>query len=457
MTPDAKIQIFAIKRGMINFRLNVNYYLPKYQNSIEKLRNANYGRLHKISDFADVVCGPFGSAIKNGDYLPKGIPLLRITNISPDGVLDYGDLKFISEKLSEKLHNYQVSCGDIVISQRGSLGLCAIVDDRYGTFNISANLIAIKNIKGHSSEFIRNFLNSSICKDFLAKAQSGQIQSKINTSDISEITVPFGLDEARLDQFISRGYEKYILKRKQAEELLCGMDKFVLNKLSIRIPRNKNLLCWPISINTLEEANSFNPEYFNPERLAVIKAIRNSSIPYYALKEKVSFSRDLIEAKSINCTFLGLASVQSNTGERVDSNEEASGGAFKYSVGDVLYCRLRPYLNKVFLPEDDGICSTEFHVMHPLDDSILSEYLAVIMRSKLVLLQAKHMMTGNTHPRISNDDVKDLVIPIPDIKKQRQIAQEYQKRIQKARQMRKDAEKEWQSARDQFEKELLGE
>ena len=87
-----------------------------------------------------------------------------------------------------------------------------------------------------------------------------------------------------------------------------------------------------------------------------------------------------------------------------------SGSAFKYEASNVLYCRLRPYLNKVYLAEEDGICSTEFHVMQPLDDSILPEYLAVIMRSKLVLLQTKHMMTGNTHPRISNDDVKELIM-----------------------------------------------
>lgn len=457
MTPDAKSQIFAIKRGMINSRLNVNYYQPKYQSNIEKLKNANNGRLHKISDFANVVCGPFGSAIKNGDYLPSGIPLLRITNISNDGVLNYRDLKFISKKLSEKLHNTQVSSGDIVISQRGSLGLCAIVDDRYKTLNISANLIAIKNIKGHSSEFIKNYINTNICKDFLDKAQSGQIQSKINTSDISEILVPFGLDEYKLNRIISEKYEKYILKKRQADELLAGMDEFVLNKLSIQISPVRNLLCWPISIDTLESANSFNPEYFHPERLSIINAIRNSDLPFFALKRKVVFKRDLVDKKNVATTFLGLASVQSNIGERIDSDEEAFGGAFKYTVGDVLYCRLRPYLNKVFLAEEDGICSTEFYVMHPLDDSILSEYLAVIMRSKLILLQTKHMMTGNTHPRISNDDVKDLVIPLPDIKAQRQIAEEYQKRTQKARQLRQEAEREWQNAREQFEKELLGE
>ena len=152
-----------------------------------------------------------------------------------------------------------------------------------------------------------------------------------------------------------------------------------------------------------------------------------------------------------------MASIQSNTGERVELEELVTGNAFKYNVRDVLYCRLRPYLNKVYLAETSGVCSTEFHVMKPQDDSILPEYLAIIMRSKLTLLQTKHMMTGNTHPRISDKDVKALVIPVPSKKVQQKIVDEYKICTSRARQLRQEAEKEWQDAREQFEKELLGE
>ncbi len=64
-------------------------------------------------------------------------------------------------------------------------------------------------------------------------------------------------------------------------------------------------------------------------------------------------------------------------------------------------------INKVIVAEASGICSTEFHVMRIIDENeIIPEYLVAIMRSSLILAQTKHMMTGNTHPRISNDDVQ---------------------------------------------------
>ena len=134
------------------------------------------------------------------------------------------------------------------------------------------------------------------------------------------------------------------------------------------------------------------------------------------------------------------------------------GQAFSYQENDVLYGRLRPYLNKVWLAEHSGICSMEFHVMRVKNNSeLLPQYLAEIMRSDLILSQTKHMMTGNTHPRISNEDVKNLCIPIPAIAVQRDIVKEVNSRRNNARRLRQEAEKEWVEAKTQFEKELLGE
>lgn len=165
-----------------------------------------------------------------------------------------------------------------------------------------------------------------------------------------------------------------------------------------------------------------------------------------------------MNSSDVNERYLGLSGVESQTGELTDFEEDASGQAFTYQSNDVLYGRLRPYLNKVYFAEQSGICSTEFHVMRVKNkNDLLPEYLAEVMRSDLILSQTKHMMTGNTHPRISNDDVKNLYIPIPDILLQQQIIKEIRNRRTEARNLKIEAEKEWQKAKKQFEKELLGE
>lgn len=443
-------------------RLNVNYYLPKYQNSIEKLRNANRGRLHKISDFADVVCGPFGSAIKNGDYLSEGIPLLRITNISPDGVLDYGDLKFISEKLSEKLHNNQVSCGDIVISQRGSLGLCAIVDDRYRTLNISANLIAIKNIKGHSPEFIRNFLNSSICKDFLAKAQSGQIQSKINTSDISEIPIPFGLDEVSLNLFISKEYEKYISKKQQADELLASVNEFIDEKLGCCKLSTSPQMCVGICFEHLNTAR-LDANFYRSRHSVSHK----SSFEMCNLGE-IAFINDnskKIASQDNMVPYVGLPDCSKSEIEQVvvKRYSDVSGRNIAFP-NDILFARIEPSIfNKKYvwagdlLGHDYAFLSTEFYTIRS-KNPLLQRFIYAMLFYQPVYQQFFGMTTGSTgRRRLDKNSLSQISIPVPGVDICVEIGNEFFARRKKAKTQKQEAEKEWQNAREQFEKELLGE
>ena len=78
--------------------------------------------------------------------------------------------------------------------------------------------------------------------------------------------------------------------------------------------------------------------------------------------------------------------------------------------------------------------------MRVIDPSaILPEYVAAILRSDLTLSQTRHMMTGNTHPRISNDDVRNLYIPVPDITVQKIIVEELRTRRLEARRLKNEA------------------
>jgi type I restriction enzyme S subunit len=223
---DGKI-IYAVTKGNIKNRLDANYYRPYYIRLQAELKRVFGKNLTTIGAISDVICGPFGSAIKNTDYCEYGVPLLRIINITKWGTLDYSDLKYISKDLAESLQSTQVSHGDLVISQRGTLGQCAIVDDTFEKYSISANLIAIKNIKGLSSEFVRNYIMSSIGITLLQRSQSGQVQSKITTDDIKNIPIPTNVDEGEINKAIRIILCEYQELKQQAEqELAAAREQF---------------------------------------------------------------------------------------------------------------------------------------------------------------------------------------------------------------------------------------
>src|SRR5215208_280951 len=62
--------------------------------------------------------------------------------------------------------------------------------------------------------------------------------------------------------------------------------------------------------------------------------------------------------------YIGMENVEAHTMRLLGTvpAKEMRSSADSFSAGDVLYGRLRPYLNKVYLPEFNGLCSTEFIV-----------------------------------------------------------------------------------------------
>jgi restriction endonuclease S subunit len=245
-------------------------------------------------------------------------------------------------------------------------------------------------------------------------------------------------------------------KLHEADELLSGMDNLLLERLDISPISIKSRTAVAVKLGTLKMDNTFSANYYHSERLAIIHALeKDTAISTRKLADIVDFCRNIVSANN-GKPYLGLAGIVSNTGELSGVEEEAEGQAFEYKTGDVLYARLRPYLNKVLYAETDGICSTEFHVMRVNCNDVLPEYLAAIMRSKIIVSQTKHMMTGNTHPRISNDDVKNLRLPVPSLDIQHTIVNEIRKSIEQVRRLKQEAESEWATAKEQFERELMG-
>ena len=136
----------------------------------------------------------------------------------------------------------------------------------------------------------------------------------------------------------------------------------------------------------------------------------------------MKFRREIVSDSS-EFPYVGMENIQSNTGFYVPSTEEkrAFNSALKFEVGDVLFPKLRPYLNKIYLAQFEGVCSTEFHVLKGIDLNNL--YLSIFLSSKLVLNQTTCLMTGNTLPRLQTQEVERLSILLPPSEIQNHITE----------------------------------
>lgn len=455
--PDGvKPEKYALRRGQIEGRLNVEYYDAEVRAIVELLRN-RFSGIKPIGSHGEVVCGPFGTAIRTSDYVTDGVPLLRISNITDAGTLDYHDIVFITHGKSDKLRSTQVTQGDVVVSQRGTLGMSAVVTSEYPVFNISANLIAIRSITGLNPRFVQLYLASAPGALQIKRLQSGQVHPKITTDDIASVLIPNVANQDELISGMNAARDQREAKLAEAEALLAGIGDFVLGALGLEPPSEDSRRAFAVTQGQSRSQGRLNSDYYHPDRTRALRSLNAASqnLTVASLANVASFERNQLGTPGEN--YLSLAHVQSHTGELADLTATATGNCFIYRTNDVLFARLRPYLNKVYRAEMEGCCSTEFHVLRvKCRETLMPEYLATILRSRLVLAQTIHMMTGNTHPRLTNDDVANLQIPIPRMQVQETIAAEVGRRREEARRLRSDAEAGWQEAKQWFEMQLLG-
>lgn len=194
--------------------------------------------------------------------------------------------------------------------------------------------------------------------------------------------------------------------------------------------------------------------YFHPARLRAIKAIRKSGLPLVPLSEAAEFRRETVDAIPEGVPYLGLENVVSNSGEYVENGEKESvSSAFVFKQGDVLFPKLRPYLNKVFYADFDGVCSTEFHVLRA--QKCKPFYLFAFLSRSIVIEQTSHLMTGNTLPRLQTEDVENLLVPLPSDEKQGKIANNVQSFYSKMRTMHTQAAEVLESAQKQVDGMIL--
>ncbi|AUX94785.1 restriction endonuclease subunit S [Mixta gaviniae] len=94
----------------------------------------------------------------------------------------------------------------------------------------------------------------------------------------------------------------------------------------------------------------------------------------------------------------------------------------RFSCGDVLYGKLRPYLNKVLIADDDGVCTTEIIPVRPFN-GITSEYLSILLKSPSFIRYANESTHGMNMPRLGTDKAINALTPLAPVNEQINIVQ----------------------------------
>ena len=112
--------------------------------------------------------------------------------------------------------------------------------------------------------------------------------------------------------------------------------------------------------------------------------------------------------------------------QHLNKNErKINGTRHKFQKGQILYSKLRTYLNKVLVAPNDGFCTTE--IMAFGSYGILSNnYICYVLRSLYFLDYTLQCGYGVKMPRLSTTDACNGLIPLPPLAEQERIVNEIQ-------------------------------
>lgn len=449
------MECYAVHYNAVEHRLDPLYYKPIFLEVVKRIKSLPY-KVRQLKEIAAITCGPFGSSIKVKDYRATGVPLIRIANIDNNQELSSQGTIYISTELAEILKAYRVHKGDLLISQRGTLGAAVIVPDFFDNAIISANFIAIRKLKNTLPEYLKLVLSSKFGQAQIARKTSGQVQIKITTEDIKTLLIPlpsFRIQE-KIVGLMQSAYEQKKKNDLSTEKLLASIDTYILDKLGITRSRHAAKMTFKVWSKEIE--NRLDPLPYHPIRLEAVHAIRSCHFKPSPLKDIVQFQRTLVDEIPDSLPYIGLENIEPNRGRFIKSKseKESISSAFVFHANEILFPKLRPYLNKVFYADYDGVCSTEFHVLQA--DKCHPYYLFSFLSSHLVVDQTTYLMTGNTLPRLQTEDIERLLIPLPPVQIQEEISAEVKKRIAQARELENRSPALIEKARQQVEDLLLG-
>ena len=106
---------------------------------------------------------------------------------------------------------------------------------------------------------------------------------------------------------------------------------------------------------------------------------------------------------------------QKTVGER-----KAVGDKTIFDSGDILYSKLRPYLLKILVAPDCGICTPEI-VPFKVFGNIVPDYIVAFLKCPYVNTVINSVTYGVKMPRVGTKTMTELLVPLPPLSEQKRI------------------------------------
>ena len=156
-------------------------------------RGWTLGSLLDVSDESrqPILTGPFGADLGSDDFVPEGVPVLRIGNVQA-GFLDLTDLLFVKPEKACDLGRYIIREGDLLFARQGATtGRNALATQQVDGCLINYHIIRVAlDQKKCAPLFIEAALNNEVVKRQVERDKGRGTREGISTNQLKNLEVP---------------------------------------------------------------------------------------------------------------------------------------------------------------------------------------------------------------------------------------------------------------------------
>ncbi len=279
---------------------------------------------------------------------------------------------------------------DILIARYGA-SLGKILTGLSGAYNV-AIMKTIPNENKITKKYLYYYFLSDSFQNTIKNFGSRAAQAGFNKEDLSLIKLKCPSIEKQEEQCLVLNYIYNLIDKRRRQILL--LDKLVKSRfIEMFGDPLKNTLKWKIKkLKLIAPANEFTGD---------------------------------IESNNEKYWLLQLDMIESNTGKILSkyfvSLDKIGVSTIKFSRDNVLYSKLRPYLNKVVLPDEAGFATSEMIPLFPTEE-LNKIFLAFVLRDDGIVRFLNAHVSGSKMPRVQADVFWNLGIILPPSTLQNQFA-----------------------------------
>lgn len=375
-------------------------------------------RLTTVGEFCSYYKG--GTPFEKLEYAPSGLPVLAKGDIKPFGRLSHSGSRFVDPELARLRGFYTTQPGDFLMTTRDLtlsgdvLGLMARVpEDRVYLVNQGVNIVRLTDEV--EWKYIVYWTNGPIYRAHMKAHAVGSTQIHIRKEAFIE--APLWLPPKREQQ--------------QIVSMLSAIDDMI----DLHCQTNDTLEAvlralfesWFINIEPVRATSELRKLAGINDELARLfpESISGSGAELSALGWRRGSFGDIADAPrrgvqpsevDPHTAYIGLEHMPRRSIALAEWGRvsDVTSGKSRFSQGDILFGKLRPYFHKVGVAPLGGVCSTDILVIEPR----LPEYfgLALCLASSDALIQhADASSSGTKMPRTSWRELSRFEIMVPPL------------------------------------------